>query len=886
MSTFNVEYKRVSDTTVKATLNLIGENKPATTIPIVVLDVSGSMSGNRIKYCLDAIRHILSKVGHIHLLTYGSKCRDHGIITTNEATKVTIDGMTSFRAAYETLIAVVSRKSEPCQVIFMTDGEDTVRRQYVNSDRAWLKEKLNGKTCIIHTIGIECESHTQHMLDLSRCGSSEGTYGYFSTKIPNSYILEADRLINILGCMAEVEFNGTKYFIGSEPVETYIQNTDMECGAADPLEEISYLAYRVNELIRQGANAQLKDVQVVREHAQLIFDNAGRQPRVVRKMLREHLTPVHDLINNFYQMVNTRNITHEKLALLNVAARDARSSRFTKKVVDRTDQNLVILEREDSDLLALTEEFLQINLDDQPEDLTCMLTCMNPAELLRDGDCLGLGICATVREACIVDPTLLKVDSISTSHFGCSAFLEAAEYAAKKKNLHYGDNTNVVVDSSRTEVSGVLPLYLNETHWKVAKLYLRRMAGHLCCKDPLLGTNRIIFYTYLHAYRFCRLQDGEFYGRMAGLLRETLEHVYEKMQTIIPTPNSFCDSISQRMPDVVPSVTLLEEAYSALSLTCDRPHLREYMTEEKLRRKKNSLSIQDVCIVDNTTWVQPFVRANTPNESTGVFTGLISNVTSNYPDALSFLHDTIGSNTEMSKVSDDPTIVIIDPETYEPIINLPNWMDENFVDLSPARRAVIALQVCNLSNMTDCIAKYRNIFTMPEDEVHSILKKRAVEYITLRRTSELTSIIDSMRRSTTAVHTTRLLRGVSLLERVAILTNNCYIGRNITEFFRTATTFEELKMLVIGKYDIAPLINYPHPVIIPTVMDISDRYNCLLPQIGAIDLVYNTTTTQVEYSNSWLPNRQHLKKLCRTYSYNDLMSIMPHAKQFLDKYCV
>jgi len=368
MSTFNVEYKRINNSTVKATLSLAAENKPIVTVPIIVLDVSGSMSGGRIKHCLNAVRHILSKVGSVHLLTYGTNCQDHGIITSDDATKVSIDGMTSFRAAYETLITVVSKKREPSQVIFMTDGEDTVRNKHVDLDRAWLKENLNGKTCVIHTIGIECESHTQHMLDLSRCGSSEGTYGYFSSNVENSYILEADRLVEILGCMTEVEFNGAKYFIGSEPVETYINDAEMECGTADPLEEIAYLAYRANELIRQGVNAQLKDIQLVRDHAQLIFDNAGRQPRVARKMLRERLTPVYELISNFYQMVNTRGITHEKLALLNVAARDARSTRFTKKVVDRTDQNLALIEKEDTDLLALTQELIQINLDDQPDD--------------------------------------------------------------------------------------------------------------------------------------------------------------------------------------------------------------------------------------------------------------------------------------------------------------------------------------------------------------------------------------------------------------------------------------------------------------------------------------------------------------------------------------
>lgn len=890
MSNYTVEYKRINSTIVKACLSLTENKHSMNVVPIVVLDVSGSMAGNRIKHCIVAIQHLLSKIGRIHLLTYNSVCYDHGIITSENQAEFIVNGMTSFRAAYESLVSIVSKNKDLSQVIFMTDGDDTVRKHLVKDDRAWLKRQLARTNCIIHTIGIECESHTQHMLDLSRCGSVEGTYGYFSSNVTNSYIQEVDRLISIIGHCTEVEFRGNKYFIASDPIgntptgvlpiEIYIQDSDMNCGASNISDEISYLSYRVNELIRQGVNAKLSDIQTIRQDAQLLFDNAGKQPRVIRKKIRDSLFPIHDLICDFYQMLNNRTYSHEKLALLNVAARNARSDRFTKKVVDRTDQNLAIIEREDSVLLTLTSEIEALDLSDQPNDFTCMLTCMDVADLLRDGDCLGIGIRATVRETCIVDPTLLKIDGISTSQFGSAAFLEAAEYASKKKSLRYGDSTNIVVDSSRNEVSGVLPLYLNPTHWKIAKLYLRRMAGHLCCKDPLLGTNRIIFYTYLHAYRFCRLQKGEFCTRMAGLLRETLEQIYLIMPSIIPTPNSFCSDISQRMPDIVPSVTLLEEAYCALSLICDCPLLQDYMIEETLRRKKYVLSIQNVCIIDTNYWIQPFIEANIPNESSGVYDKLLFYVSNNYHDALSSLEETIGDNSRSSNNTyKSDCIVIPDPETYIPVITLPPWMNDSFVDLSLERKALIALQLCNLSNVTTCVANYTDIFTLSEEEVRSNLCRRAIDYIDLKRSSELTAIITNLHSDQVSTLITRLNRGVSLLERVAILHGNCYLGRNISKFLPTTSSFEELKMLLTGTYDIAPLINYHNPVPIPTVVDLSSYHSSSLPTLHPV------TATSPTYNYIWLPNRVTLKKLCQKYSHSDLMSIIPQAKFFFDKYC-
>lgn len=879
MANFNVVYKRVTSTTVKATLTLnSNESKAPTSIPIIVLDRSGSMAGSRIRDCVGAVRHILSKIGRARLITYESNAQDHGFIS--DITQVSTGGLTSFRAAYDKIIEVMNKSNGPFQVIFLTDGEDTVSGRIhgqVDKDRAQLKKQLMGKTCVIHTIGIEADSDTQHMLDLSRCGSSEGTYGYFSKNI-NSYIDEAERLVKILGCMVEIKFRGTKYFLGSDPVVSFITDTETECGVPDTIDEIEYLAFNANDLIRQGTNAQLKDVQALRDHAQQIFEAAGRQPRVARKMLRERLTPIHELINEFYQMANTRNVTHEKLALLNVAARNARSNRFTKKVVDRTEQNLAIIQREDSDLLALTSDIAKLNLDDQPEALSCTLSCMSIPDLLRDGDCIGIGVRATVREACIVDPTLLQVDGISTSQFGCAAFLEAAEYASRNTNVQYGASTNVVMDSSRTAVSGVLPLYLNPTHWRVAKLYLRRMAGHLCCKDPILGTNRVTFYTYLHVYRYCRLQKGEFYTRMTGLVRETLEKVYEMMPSMIPAPNTFCGVIAQRMPDVVPSITLLEEAYLALSLPCDRPFLREYMVEEKLRRKKNKIEIGDIFSINEDHWIRPFVQANTPNESSGVYTKLISYV-STHSNAIDALNRTIGSIEQDAESSTENSVQVPDVDTYEPIILIPKWMEGLFGDLSEKRRAVIALQVSDLVNMTDCVNRYKDMFHMSDEAIHKIIKDKAVDHIKTRRSSELTSIIDAMRRDSTSAHTARLRRGVSLLERVAILHGNCYIGRNISEFALTATNLDELKMLVTGKHDIGPLIGHNEPVLIDTVMDIDSYHGCRFP-------LFDDGKHQIEYQHLWLPNRRTLKQWCRVYPYDKLVAIIPPAEDFLKKYCV
>jgi len=879
---FNVTYTRVNQTIVCATILSKNVKNAAAVIPIVALDASGSMSGSRIANCTATITHMLGKIKHIRLIAYDSHAIDYGVVNSIPSS-LYASGNTSFRSAYEKIIKIVKSSSSPQLVIFMTDGEDG---NSSHADRAWLTNELRDTKCIIHTIGIDSESHTAEMLALSRCGSSEGTYGYFNRKNPSSYLEEAERLISLIGSSEEISFRGNKYFLGSDPVTIYFEDDTMNCEkSGSSNDEIEYLAYRVNELLRKGGNNNLAEIQNLRTQAQGIFDSAGTQPRVMRKMLRQRLAPIHALITEFYSIVHSnQTITHEKLANLNVAARNARSNRFAKDVVVRMDQNQEIIAKEDAAMLVSAQEMNVEDFATQPIDMSCMLSIMTVPELLRDGDCIGIGIRATVHEACIVDPTLLKIDGISTSNFGCAAFLDAATYSAGNSDLKYGTSTNVVVDSSRNPVSGVLPLYLNPTHWKIAKLYLRRMAGHLCCKDPVLGSNKITFYTYLKAYRYARAQTGEFYQQVSRLLLETLGNIYLMMPKMIPTPDIFCSEISQRVQDVVPSVGLLKVAYDGLALTTTNPNLHGYMTEEILRRNKQSLTITDVCEISEAKWVNTYVAANLPDKSRGRYAGLLGVVTSQYPEALNLLEAAIGIQSIQNEETKNNDCAVPDVNSYEPILTLTTWLEDFLPELSMERRIVISLQACKLPGVTEFLNNYRDLFNVSEEEIHTMLKDMCVEHIKLRRSSELSSVIGNMNRASTSALITELRRGKSLLDRVAILHQNCYIGRNIGEFFDTVTSFEELKMLVLGKYDIAALIGYDKPIVISTVVDI-DKCSSTLPKISdfSFDRVVESRGSTI---GVWTPSILKFKKLCRIYSKSQLVSLFPNSIYLINKYCV
>src|SRR5205085_19260 len=102
--------------------------------------------------------------------------------------------------------------------------------------------------------------------------------------------------------------------------------------------------------------------------------------------------------------------------------------------------------------------------------------------------------------------------------------------------------------------------------------------------------------------------------------------------------------------------------------------LRQYMMEEQMRRDKLTLTIDKICSFPVETWIQPFVEAHAPKDESDIYAPMIAHVAAKYPHALSDLKKALSFSTRQGPGGADRVVDIRDPETYEPIITLPDWM--------------------------------------------------------------------------------------------------------------------------------------------------------------------------------------------------------------------
>lgn len=875
-SAYHVRYVRVSPTTVRAVITVPPRDVPTSSRPVsrlvLVADVSGSMIGQRLQLVSKMASDLLKVSGTADLITYNHVSQTRSAITSMPS--LTANGGTSFTAALKALLQVLININEPVQVIFLTDGEAQDGKIECQQYLQLFNKCLTGRQVAIHAIGIDCDAYTPFLLSITQSGTVPGSFGYLDTRQRDSSSVtrEFERLHNIISVGQRIIFRGQTYFVTEPEFSVYLSDSTMETtGVVEPctvLDEIDYFAYQVNQQVLNASTIKLPDVVKLQEQALQLYQKAGRASRADRKLFRTRLGEVNAVITQWYSLLSNQvTLTNEQLATLNVAAREARSDRFLKVTTKRSHSNAENIIVED----AAIEEAISV-CKQHPTKLpqTCTISQLSVDELLEEGDCLGVGISALTNEVCVVDPTRLKVQDISTCYYGSNVFLDLAVWTGKLQTAKFGVLNNLTMDAGRRPISGVLPLYLNETHWSIAKHYVRRMAGHLTCLDPLLATNSTIFYSYLLAYLKCREITDEVHQIIAAQLLETLQHIH----CVLPSPRKFLE-VAHRSPTEVPDLLLMIEWYQLphpLWTDQDLPPwevLTQYISEEQDRRAKRFITrgyTSGYLEFDKEKWITPYVNAHLTYTDKGIdFSSLRTWLATHYPDAVAAFD--VKHQSTATAESSTSIVTVPDVDSY-----LPVYLKHTIDDHMDSRAILMALQQARYPHSQEFIDHYQDYVAMPVEEVERQLITLAREELSVMRKSALTAAQAAIDNDSLGYVLKELATDPDTLMWAAALFSNCYIGRNITSFAQVSTTTAHQKMLITGECDIAPLLDYPTPIIIPTVRDMHRR-KCLTPGYHELP--------QITIEKCWVPTIQYMKRMLQTYGLKAVLGIFPEKMHYL-----
>lgn len=188
------------------------------TLMIVVVDKSGSMSGNPTSQCKYSLHRFLDLTyKHKHLLSniilYDDKAKIISIDTKKSQSEYekTIDGMyagggTKFSSAFEKIIELMKNYSEDSDIssssiIFLTDGMDqsSNNTKKLTEDFKMEIDKIWKKEYTIHTVGFGQNHDFNFLESLRKIGTLEGAYKFaLPTEDTDSLSNKINSILNVI----------------------------------------------------------------------------------------------------------------------------------------------------------------------------------------------------------------------------------------------------------------------------------------------------------------------------------------------------------------------------------------------------------------------------------------------------------------------------------------------------------------------------------------------------------------------------------------------------------------------------------------------------------------------------------------------------------------
>ena len=184
---------------------------------------------------------------------------------------------------------------------------------------------------------------------------------------------------------------------------------------------------------------------------------------------------------------------------------------------------------------------------------------MNPVEALESGDCFGIGLSVHRPEAAIADPSRVVVKDIVPTYLTVDSFLESAKFKLQNnygpdQNVHGGfngkdakaQNAQVALGVGRENITGLLPLYLFNEHWAVAKRKMQPLLGFMCTLD-VLGYSSEQYFTLPFTVLCTALTKVE--QNPSDINKKMLGQVLATCQQIVKTAKTFRAELVKKIID-------------------------------------------------------------------------------------------------------------------------------------------------------------------------------------------------------------------------------------------------------------------------------------------------------------------------------------------------
>jgi hypothetical protein len=552
-------------------------------------------------------------------------------------------------------------------IVWLSDGQDNNGLQNLIPTMDLFKKTMEdqGISAAVHTIGFSSGHDAELLGRLAQSGARPGTFQYVPEggRIPiavnNVYELAFEssvwaRLISQNGTKmkrikleedpSNKEFMLAACYLSEEDMEdcklevhqgeaVYLYDLDFQRVETNDLSE---LVHTVTKFISFKVMEALEDKQTTLESLRALIPLVEEMERrlndltaelsslriFARKQLEPFINASKDLISKFNSMIrdsSSQGLDNVALAELNSAANTVLLKKTLEKKINKAAGNNY------SDLSASELEMERIrktqNLDEirakNPQTETvgrCALTGKNWLDAVAEGDCLCITFELDRPKGGLSDPLEFKIVKVNDIILSVEAFIGSPLFQGKVGQIIEGGSrftqdvecptaSSLVTGLSEEKINAVLPLYINDDHWRLASLRVKPMMGWNIVVD-VLGFEPVQKLTlpYMLLARAAADLEDEYSRHKLELIKDTVIQIYkEDRDTILPALREKLASYDSepliRLPDSIPSnEVFLAQLFCAFALgDVDKvAHIFPRIFEEQICRASKKFPAQDL----------------------------------------------------------------------------------------------------------------------------------------------------------------------------------------------------------------------------------------------------------------------------------------------------
>ena len=218
--------------------------------------------------------------------------------------------------------------------------------------------------------------------------------------------------------------------------------------------------------------------------------------REIKKSIMEEIQDCKDKTRQILELLrgNSGRVTNAQIAQLNdLAYRAVRKRGLQKKLDERALKNEQFYKKLDQQLKEATKKFDFKELREKHKELidivgSCPLSCNDLIEAMEVQDCMCLGLDVGRSEAAVADPSRLVIKDIIPTFMTADSFLDSSAFQIGRNDQAHGGFTpsnqgNLAMGLGRENITGVMPIYLFQEHWEIARRKAPPVYGFLCTLD-------------------------------------------------------------------------------------------------------------------------------------------------------------------------------------------------------------------------------------------------------------------------------------------------------------------------------------------------------------------------------------------------------------------